>query len=650
MKQAQITVFIILGIVILAVVAFLLYVSGVFTESSLKQLTEKTQAIPLQAQPVNNYITSCVEETAKEGILLLGSQGGYINIPRDNLPRSVINPFSNSLALFNGYEVPYWFYESSNGIQKIQVPSTQEMEQQLSNYLNEELNNCLFNLSFFKEYGIEFQGDIKSEVNIYAERVDVKVVYPVLVNIEGITTSLEQYDVHIRVPLGRMTEMAGEILKKENEEYFLEKFTEDALVLYEEIPYHGESLDCQPRTWLKQDIEKQLREILSFNINSLTIADTENSEQEEYFKVRLPRPNYRDLEAKFIYYPEWPIALEINGGDEILKEESATGSIGLVMNLLCIQSHNFIYDMKYPVLIQLYDDKSLDGFTFQFATQVILDNNQPRENRLGIDEFTATEKRVCASADMPISVYAIDDKTGDLLNNARISFICTGTSCELGETNINSEGDYALTTKVPQCLNGIIEVEKDGYSKGSIITNTLSSADVFISLKPVFVKDLIIKVIENGNVRNLRDDESAVISFSDELGDYETLVTDESEEIGLVESSYSIKGYITRDRSITLEDKDVEYCIDVPRRGILGLLGSTKKECKKTTIEGTTLDSILIGGAEFSYSFDNLEEGENVIIYLVVDDIPVDVRELQSLYEKIPLYELGENFRYPELA
>ena len=650
MKRAQVTLFIILGIVILAVVAFLLYLNGILTEANLKKLTEKTQAVPLQAQPVKQYITSCVEETAKEGITLLGLQGGYINPPEDPLPRSIINPFSSSLEFFSGYEVPYWFYESSNGIQKTQIPTLQNMEQDLEIYMNEQLPHCLFNLSLFDEYSIEFKDDIESDVTIKSDWVKVDVNYPVLISIEGITTQLERHSATIDVPLGKLSVMANDILKKENEEYFLEKVTEDALVLYDNIPYHGESFDCQPKTWLKQDIEKQLKEIISMNINAVKIADTKNSDVDPYFLVRLSAPSYRDIETSFTYLPEWPFQLEINGGEEILKEDSATGSAALLMNLLCINTHNFIYDIKYPVLISLYDENSLDGFTFQFATQAILDNNQPRENRLGTEDIAATNKRVCESADMPMRIYAIDEETGASLNHASIGFSCAGTFCDLGETDVVSVDDYALDVKMPQCLNGIININREGYGQSNLIIDTLESADVFVSLKPVYTKTLVLKAIENGRIRDLREDERAILEFSNEEDQYSITATDKNKEIGLIEGNYFIRSYITRDKNIMLEDKDVEYCTDIPRKGILGIFGSTKKKCFTTTIEGTTLDSVLIGGAEFSFSFDDLQKGEEIIIYNIVEDTPINIPELEELYESIQQNDQREEFRYPELV
>lgn len=650
MKKGQVTVFIILGIVIVAIIAFVFYYSGIISKSSFQKEAEKAKTIPVQARPVKDYIDNCVEEIAIEGILLMGQQGGYIEIPKDVLPRSVINPFSNSLELFSGYNVPYWFYETTNGIQKSQIPSIEIMEEQLEGYLNQNMDSCLFNLSLFRSYDIKFEGEAKSDVVITDERIDVNVIYPILVDIEGVTTEMKEHFASINVPLGRMYEMSKDIMKKENDEFFLEKVTEDSLVIYDDIPYHGESLSCQPKTWLKQDVERQLKEILSLNINALKIADSENSNlADDYFRIRIDRNNYRDIESNFMYYDNWPFELEINGGEEILKEESATGSTGLLLNLLCINTHNFIYDINYPVLISLYDDKSLGGFTFQFATHVIIDNNQPRENQLGNLEFGSTDKRICESADKPFRIYAVNQESNEFLSNAIVRFTCTGTLCDLGRTELDSYDEYSLRTNLPQCLNAIIDIAKEGYNKEEVVLDTLESADLFVYLKPIHDKELVIKVIDGGRIRDLRSDESIIIEFSSDSNEYSVTVTNQDSEVGLVEGNYFIKSYITRDRKIKLDSKDVEYCSDVPRSGILGILGSKTTKCYTTTIEGVDLDSVIIGGTEFGFDFDNLNRGNQLVFYSVINSVPASIEDLQKVYEKIPENDKTDGFRYPEL-
>ncbi len=77
-KRGQVTVYIILGIILLASAIIYFYFKG----SSYKQISQegiiKAQKIPKEALPVTNYITTQLDDATKKGLYLIGRQGGYI--------------------------------------------------------------------------------------------------------------------------------------------------------------------------------------------------------------------------------------------------------------------------------------------------------------------------------------------------------------------------------------------------------------------------------------------------------------------------------------------------------------------------------------------------------------------------------------------
>ena len=99
--RGQVTIFIIVAIVIVGSIIAYFSLRDNFAES-----------IPEDMKPVYDYYLSCLESTTKEGIALLGEQGGYIELP-DFEPGSAYIPFSSQLDFF-GQAVPYWMYVSSN--------------------------------------------------------------------------------------------------------------------------------------------------------------------------------------------------------------------------------------------------------------------------------------------------------------------------------------------------------------------------------------------------------------------------------------------------------------------------------------------------------------------------------------------------------
>ena len=178
MKRGQISIFIILGIIItILIVTIVIFRNSIF-KNEFEVQSEKSLQVPEQIKPIKSYIDSCVELTSKEAIDILGSQGGYINIPIDRVPRGPFNQFSNSLEVVTNSLVAYWFYETSNNIQKTQIPSLQFMENEISKYVNLNLDECLkelFSSEEYTKYSINFQGSPETQTSINTNYVEVTV-------------------------------------------------------------------------------------------------------------------------------------------------------------------------------------------------------------------------------------------------------------------------------------------------------------------------------------------------------------------------------------------------------------------------------------------------------------------------------------------
>ena len=137
-KRGQVTIFIIIAIVLIA--GFALFLAFKNDDTSV--------GLPASIEPVHTSFLSCIEEYSLVGIDILESQAGYIEVP-DFEPGSSYMPFSNQLD-FLGNPVPYWYYVSGNNIQKEQVPSKSDMENQLEQFVEEKVRNCVFD-SFFRK-------------------------------------------------------------------------------------------------------------------------------------------------------------------------------------------------------------------------------------------------------------------------------------------------------------------------------------------------------------------------------------------------------------------------------------------------------------------------------------------------------------------
>ena len=96
----------------------------------------------------------------------------------------------------------------------------------------------------------------------------------------------------------------------------------------------------------------------------------------------------------------------------------------------------------------------------------------------------------------------------------------------------------------------------------------------------------------------------------------------------------------------------VEYCNDIPKGGLLGVIGFTDKKCFSQEIDSTTLDQIIVGGEEFVYTIDQskLTDAKKIIVYLVLKEQPKNILELKDTFAKIATNVNDPTFREPEIT
>lgn len=193
-NKAQVTIFIILGIITLSIVGLSLYLTyGNFSKSKTTE-AEKTISIPPELASAKDYIGNCFEETAEEGIYTLGRQGGYYNIP-DSISTPVI---TESLA--------YYYLNKS-----ILTPSTQTIEKELEKYVSNNIDGCL---SYLTEKGFTIQKGNKSvTAKILNKEVNVEVTYPLRLEKHGTSGDLKNFPATIKSNIKKLQETSSQIVE-----------------------------------------------------------------------------------------------------------------------------------------------------------------------------------------------------------------------------------------------------------------------------------------------------------------------------------------------------------------------------------------------------------------------------------------------------
>lgn len=79
-KRGQVSFFIILGVLLVIIVGFVIYIAGFATKERSRREVITTQQMPTEIQEINNYVVSCLQKVTMDGLELIGKRGGRITM------------------------------------------------------------------------------------------------------------------------------------------------------------------------------------------------------------------------------------------------------------------------------------------------------------------------------------------------------------------------------------------------------------------------------------------------------------------------------------------------------------------------------------------------------------------------------------------
>ncbi|MBI2666374.1 hypothetical protein HYX13_02065 [Candidatus Woesearchaeota archaeon] len=217
-KRGQVTLFIVLGLIILLTTSLL------FASQSILQTQEKQPKIlvPGVDLSLQVYIENCLEKTTIKGTTLLMAQGGYEN------PLFFV-PFQENKA-------PYYLeYNSDTAF--LLSPSKKMMEEELSLYIEKNLESCMQHFAPFAREGImitennslQLQNDIlqipgiqvivsqpKAEVQIGTDKkITSSLHFPIHIKEGERKKELRDFSISIHSPLAKLHALAQEISEQQ---------------------------------------------------------------------------------------------------------------------------------------------------------------------------------------------------------------------------------------------------------------------------------------------------------------------------------------------------------------------------------------------------------------------------------------------------
>ena len=598
-KKAQVTIFIIVAIVIVAAIIGYFALRLNFVES-----------IPEDLRPVYDYYLSCLEATTKQGVGLLGEQGGYIEVP-DFEPGSAYMPFSSQLD-FLGQPIPYWMYVSGNNLLREQIPTKSGMEGELEKYVSDRIGDCDF--SDFEKMGYEIyvgEGSVGADINNLD--VDLEVDNKLTIFKGEQSAIVGSHKISVNSKLGKFYDMAIEVYNFEKTSMFLEKYALDVMRLY--APVTGTEIGCAPKIFVDEDIRQDIIDGLASNVPSLKLEGSYydlSSKERSYFVTNAGLKI--DESMNFMYSPDWPTRVEIYG-DRVAKPVGLQEGMGMLG--FCYVPYHLVYDISFPVLIQFYDSEEI----FQFPVAVVISKNQAREampTTMGV----SIESKVCEFRNQFVDVHTYDIDLNPI--PARIQFKCLDSICEIGRTELEN-GDAVLHGELPQCVNGFILATAEGYADAryQISTNEERVANIVLGKKYNLSLDL-------GNVQK------ALINFVAE--EYSaTVLYPGVRSVELVEGYYNVSVYVYDNSSLKFPATSKSECVDVPESGIAGMFGAETEKCYEINLPEMNVDFAVVGGGKIReyMTSEQLENANELNINVPLFGLPQDLEELQANYMKV---------------
>lgn len=152
-KRGQVTIFLIIGIVILMAFAGIFSIVSYTLKEKFPAGTGTIETLALKPA-LTLFIENCIREIGAPGIYLLGAQGGYI----------YPDELDNLLVMESGF-IGYNYLDGATLISK------EDMEEQLNQYLQAELPLCFNNFSVFSPAANVTLTELKAKSEIKEKEV-----------------------------------------------------------------------------------------------------------------------------------------------------------------------------------------------------------------------------------------------------------------------------------------------------------------------------------------------------------------------------------------------------------------------------------------------------------------------------------------------
>lgn len=206
-KRGQVTTFMIVGFVILAVFILIFFLKDYIFET-VRGVEGTKIILNTKIEEIDFRVKDCINSESMDALNLIGRQGGSIN------PVNALSYYNLNIS-YLCFGIPNTKKCSNSGLTRI------ELETELKNYLEDRIKTCIDMESFRDDSRYEFiVGEYEFNAKIFDKNVLLNISYPIKLKRKGIEVSASTFSETLNVPLGTIQNAVVDILNAESNGYF----------------------------------------------------------------------------------------------------------------------------------------------------------------------------------------------------------------------------------------------------------------------------------------------------------------------------------------------------------------------------------------------------------------------------------------------
>ncbi len=519
-RKGQVTLFVILGIIILLVVGIFVYINNRVVEVEPPVDPSIKSSYDARLDAVALSIERCLGFLARDFLEDAGVTGGFYGLD-SRLYRYDLYPeyTNNAVELFpgSGLVVPYWFsinsppdcvdcaYQVNHPVLEGDFPGA--ISYDLERYVEDNIVGCVDDFSAYDDvYDITY-GVPSARVNFYEDATSIGLLWDLEARVHGsdLTLSAASFVEDMDLRMKKMYDLALDVLYQVViSRNALDEFTRsvsDVMGMGQDpsVPPRAGGVSYErgaPHIWRVSEAKESIREAVSDNIMYVQVLgsrehfimlDDDDLFRQNFYSGFLhslftDSDYLGDTSIRFSYWPDWPFYLDVNPsmGDIVMP---STYAVRVPLLSFSITNYDFSYDIAHPVLITLEDASAFggDGYVFQFAVESNirssnlysaepLDIDVPEQDEF-VSGFTDPLQRT-----IPVEIEVVELGSYERLNNISVSYTCIDQTIIVGRTEARNQRVY-LESYMPPCIDGYFEIMSDEYYSDETVESVVSGED-----------------------------------------------------------------------------------------------------------------------------------------------------------------------------